>query len=214
MTSTSEVYGKNNQSFLSENDDRILGSTYITRWSYSGSKALDEFMAFAYYRKQQLPIVITRLFNTCGPRQSGRYGMVIPRFIKQALQAKPITVYGSGEQIRSFTYISDTIDALVKLSQEDSCIGEVFNIGGNESIAIKDLALLIKEKTKSNSEIAYIPYEEVFGTGFEDMQRRVPSTAKIKYFLGFTPKVGIHEILDKTIDYIIKKEKDSIEEKV
>ena len=214
FTSTSEVYGKNNQSFLSENDDRILGSTYITRWSYSCSKALDEFIAFAYYRKYGLPVVITRLFNTCGPRQSGRYGMVIPRFIRQALQSKPITVYGTGEQIRSFTYVSDTVEALIQLAQADHCIGEVFNIGGNEPIAIRDLAFLVKERTKSCSEIMYVPYEEVFGIGYEDMQKRVPSIAKINYFIGFEPKVGLHEILDKTIDYIIKEEKDSLEEKV
>ncbi len=214
ITSTSEVYGKNNQSFLGENDDRILGSTYITRWSYSCSKALDEFIAFAYYRKHGLPIIITRLFNTCGPRQSGRYGMVIPRFIRQALESKPITVYGTGTQIRTFTYISDTVNALINLSKDDKCIGEVFNIGSNESIAIKDLAFLVKDRTKSSSEVIFIPYEEVFGKGFEDMQRRVPSISKIQNFISFAPKVGLVDILDKTIEYIRKEEINPIEEKV
>ncbi|MBU1863758.1 MAG: GDP-mannose 4,6-dehydratase [Candidatus Omnitrophica bacterium] len=212
LASTSEVYGKNDKASLSENDGRVLGSTHITRWSYSCSKALDEFMAFAYHRKFGLPIIITRLFNTCGPRQSERYGMVIPRFIKQAIQSQPITVHGVGEQIRSFTYVSDTVRALIALMHEDKCIGEVFNIGGKEPVTIKKLAELVKKKVGSSSRVIFIPYEEAYGAGFEDMQRRVPNIAKIKSFIDFEPLVGLDEILDTTIAYI-NQEMDIVEKK-
>jgi len=202
LASTSEVYGKNNNGALKENDDRILGSTHITRWSYSCSKALDEFMALAYNRKHHLPVVITRLFNTCGPRQSGTYGMVIPRFITQALRGEAITVYGTGEQIRSFTYVSDTVEALIQLGFYENAIGEVFNIGGNEPISIKELAVLIKNKTASTSEIRFIPYEKAYESGFEDMLRRIPDLSKIHALIGFKPQVGLHDILDRTIAFI------------
>jgi UDP-glucose 4-epimerase len=207
LTSTSEVYGKNNGVCLSEEDDRILGSTSITRWSYSCSKALDEFISFAYFRKYGLPVVITRLFNTCGPRQSGQYGMVIPRFINQALDEKPITVYGDGEQIRSFTYVSDTVNALIQLSCHEHCVGEVFNVGGYESVTIKNVAFRIKEKLHSHSPIIYVPYDEAYETGFEDMQRRVPNIAKVKKFINYEPKVGLDELLEKTIEYIVEQRK-------
>jgi UDP-glucose 4-epimerase len=199
LASTSEVYGKNNNGALSENDDRILGSTHITRWSYSCSKALDEFIAFAYHRKHGLPVVITRLFNTCGPRQSGAYGMVIPRFIHQAISGEDITVYGTGEQIRSFTYVSDTVEALVQLAHCEHAVGEVFNIGGNQPISIKELAQLIKKKTNSDSKIAFIPYEQAYESGFEDMLKRVPDISKINAAIGFTPQVALDEILERTI---------------
>lgn len=202
LASTSEVYGKNNNGSLKETDDRILGSTHITRWSYSCSKALDEFIAFAYYRKHKLPIVITRLFNTCGPRQSGMYGMVIPRFITQALKEEPITVYGTGEQIRSFTYVADTVGALLRVGFSDECVGEIFNIGGNEPISIKELAQKVCMKTGSRAGISFIPYDEAYGEGFEDMFKRVPDISKIKRYVGFTPKYGLDVILDNTIEYI------------
>lgn len=202
LASTSEVYGKNNNGALKESDDRILGSTHITRWSYACSKALDEFISFAYHRKHGLPIVITRLFNTCGPRQSGAYGMVIPRFISQALRGEPITVYGTGEQIRSFTYVSDTVDALMQLAVCEDAVGETFNIGGNEPISIKELAVLIKNKTKSSSPIIFVPYEKAYESGFEDMLKRVPDITKIHSLIGFQPRVGLHQILDKTIAHI------------
>jgi UDP-glucose 4-epimerase len=202
LASTSEVYGKNNNGALRESDDRILGSTHITRWSYACSKALDEFISFAYHRKHGLPIVITRLFNTCGPRQSGAYGMVIPRFIMQALQNEPITVYGTGEQIRSFTYVSDTVEALIQLAFCEDAIGETFNIGGNEPISIKELAILIKKKTHSDSQIVFVPYEKAYETGFEDMLKRVPDINKINALIGFAPRVGLDQILDKTIAHI------------
>jgi UDP-glucose 4-epimerase len=201
LASTSEVYGKNDKCSLSEEDDRILGSTSITRWSYSCSKALDEFISFAYFRKFRLPVVITRLFNTCGPRQSGQYGMVIPRFVQQALRGKPITVYGDGTQIRSFTYVADTVAALIKLSDADHCVGNVFNIGGQEPVSIKDLAVRIKQKLHSLSDIVLVPYEEAYESGFEDMHKRVPNIAKLRSFINFEPKVGLDELLDKTIAY-------------
>ena len=202
LTSTSEVYGKLEREMLSEDDDRVLGSTSISRWSYSCAKALDEFIAFAYFRTYEVPVIITRLFNTCGPRQVGRYGMVIPRFIRQALRDEPITVYGDGNQIRSFTYVGDTVRALRLLADNENCVGEVFNIGGNEPVSIADLAAQVKQQTKSLSEIKFVSYESAYGKSFEDMKKRVPNIAKIKQFTGFEPRFGLNQILDNTIMHI------------
>lgn len=202
FTSTSEVYGKNPDSMMKEGDDRVCGATSVSRWSYACAKALDEFIAFAYIRQYELPVVITRLFNTCGPRQTGRYGMVLPTFIRQSLAGETITVYGTGDQIRSFTYVEDTVRGLIALSENEDCVGEVFNIGGREPISIQGLAERIKYLTESDSEIKKISYAEAYGHSFEDMQRRVPDISKIKKFTGFVPSYGLDQILEKTINHI------------
>ncbi|MBN1493868.1 MAG: GDP-mannose 4,6-dehydratase [Candidatus Omnitrophica bacterium] len=203
LASTSEVYGKNDLPRLSENSDRILGATSITRWSYASSKALDEFISFGYHKHHKLPIVIGRLFNTCGPRQSSRYGMVIPRFISQALKGDPITVYGTGEQTRAFTFVKDTVKALIGIGFSDKCVGEVFNIG-NEAYAttIKNLAALVKAKARSSSEIKFITYEEAYERDFEDMMHRVPDTTKLRSFIDFKPDYSLDQILDHTIAFM------------
>lgn len=206
LASTSEVYGKDRpgKSIFKETDDRVLGPTTITRWSYASTKALDEFLAFAYWREKKLPAVIIRFFNTCGPRQIGRYGMVIPRFIKQALLNKPITVYGDGGQTRCFLYVDDAIDAVTALSQEPRAIGEVFNVGNPESISILDLARKVRKFTSSRSKIEFVPYERAYEKGFEDMRHRRPDIAKIKTLIKFSPKVHIDELLKRTIKYFQK----------
>ena len=199
LTSSSEVYGKNEDVPFSEDDNIVLGSTKISRWSYGCTKALDEFLVFAYKREKDLPSIIVRLFNTIGPRQTGRYGMVVPRFISQALSKRPITVYGDGNQSRSFTYISDVIGALISLSQTETAVGEVFNVGSEEEITMKELALMVKRLTKSSSEIVYIPYKDVYQEGFEDMERRVPDISKIKTIIGYQPKISLEEGLKKIV---------------
>lgn len=199
LTSSSEVYGKNDKIPLSEDNNRILGSTNIHRWSYSCTKALSEFLALAYHREKGLPMVIARLFNVCGPRQTEAYGMVIPSFVNQALANRPITIYGDGEQVRTFTYITDTIDALVSLNNYSQAIGETFNIGSDQSITILELAKKIKALAKSRSEIIFIPYEKVYGQGFEDMRCRVPDITKISKLTGYTPKVGLDEMLQRVL---------------
>jgi UDP-glucose 4-epimerase len=203
LASTSEVYGKNDIPRLNEMSDRILGSTSITRWCYAESKALDEFVAFGYYKHHGLPIVIGRLFNTCGPRQSSRYGMVIPRFIKQALSGEPITVYGSGSQTRAFTFVKDTVKALIGIGFSEKCVGEVFNVG-NEAYptTIKDLAAMVKKKTGSSSEIKCISYAEAYEHDFEDMMHRVPDTTKLRTFIGFQPEYSLDQILEQTIEFM------------
>lgn len=206
LASTSEVYGKNDLPRLTENADRILGSTSITRWSYSSSKALDEFIAFGYYKHYGLPVTIARLFNTCGPRQSARYGMVIPRLVEQALKGKPLTVYGTGEQTRAFTFVHDTVSALVAIAFSDRCIGEVFNVGNEASATtIKALAQRIKEKTGSASEIKYISFKEAYDSDFEDMMHRVPDTTKLRSYVGYDPMYPLDTVLDETIRFMRKK---------
>ena len=201
IASTSEIYGKNKdgQRMFKEDDDRVLGPTSITRWSYSCAKALDEFLALAYYREKKLPVVIVRFFNTCGPRQTGRYGMVVPRFVKQALLNQPITVYGDGKQTRSFTYVSDVIEALGALSVHTDAVGQIFNVGNSKPISIGELAEKIKVMTKSSSEILYIPYEKAYEKGFEDMRHRQPDITKIQKLIGFKPKVDMSQILENII---------------
>jgi UDP-glucose 4-epimerase len=201
LASTSEVYGKTSKLPFCETDDLVLGPTCKGRWSYACSKALDEFLALAHWREKQLPVVIVRLFNTVGPRQTGRYGMVLPTFVRQALGAQPITVYGDGSQSRSFTHVSDAVQALIQLMQHPGAVGEVFNIGSEEEITIAALAGLVKTMTHSRSEIRYIPYDEAYEEGFEDMPRRVPDIGKIRRLLNFQPTRSIGEIVQDVIRY-------------
>ena len=207
IASTSEVYGKSTKDVFNENDDSIMGSTTKSRWSYACSKAIDEFLALAYLKEKGLPVIITRLFNTVGPRQTGMYGMVIPNFVRQALEGKPITVFGDGSQTRCFTYVTDVVKALIRLSELEPSIGQVFNIGTKEQVTITELARMIKEKTSSKSEIVYIPYDEAYETGFEDMLRRVPDISKLEKHIGYKPEYSLGKTLDLIIEYF-KKNKD------
>jgi len=201
ITSTSEIYGKSNRVPFKENDDRVLGPTTKSRWSYSSSKAIDEFLALAYHKEKKLEVVIVRLFNTVGPRQIGRYGMVLPRFVVQALKGEPITVYNDGSMIRCFTYVTDVVDAMISLAHHPEATGNIFNIGSTEAISINDLALKIKAKTNSDSPIKYVPYDEAYEHGFEDMAIRIPDISKIKALIGYHPSISLDGILDKVIDY-------------
>ncbi len=203
IASTSEVYGKNNNVPFKEDHDMVIGSSKNGRWSYACSKAIDEFLALAYWREKRLPIIVVRFFNTVGPRQTGRYGMVIPSFVKQALLGHPITVYGDGKQSRSFTYVGDVVRGIVELMNHPRSVGEVFNIGHGKEITIFELARLVKEITKSKSEIIYIPYDKAYEEGFEDMLRRVPDIAKINKLVGYKPTLDIKEILEKVVEYFL-----------
>jgi UDP-glucose 4-epimerase len=200
MASTSEVYGKSGIVPFREDADLVLGPTSKGRWSYACSKAIDEFLALAYHKEKRLPVVIVRLFNTVGPRQTGRYGMVIPSFVKQALQGRPITVFGDGSQSRCFTYVSDVVEQLVALAEEPRALGQVFNVGNDrDEITIGDLARRVKARTGAKSEVVLVPYDQAYEEGFEDMQRRVPDLAKLKALTGYVPKVQLDEILDRVI---------------
>ena len=200
LTSSSEIYGKKENGLFKEEDDRVLGTTTISRWSYSCTKALDEFLALAYYREKGLPVVIVRLFNICGPRQTGRYGMVIPRFIREALSGEPITVYGDGKQTRSFTYVADVVKAMVELANHPKAVGEIFNLGSGEGITISRLAEKIKELANSQSDIVYIPYEEAYQKGFEDMRHRVPDISKVCDLIDYWPQVKLEDMLKRIIE--------------
>jgi UDP-glucose 4-epimerase len=197
IASTSEVYGKNNKVPFCENDDVVLGPTAKSRWSYATSKALDEFLALAYWREKKLPIVIGRFFNTVGPRQTGRYGMVLPTFVSQALEGDPLTVFGTGKQSRCFGYVGDVVEAMLRLVSTDRSVGEVVNIGNDDEISIEDLASLVKERTTSASPVHLVPYEEAYEPGFEDMDRRVPSLEKLIRLTGFRPSTPLITIVDK-----------------
>ncbi len=201
ITSTSEIYGKSEKIPFAEQDDRLLGSTHISRWGYSCSKAIDEFMALAFYREKKLPVVIVRCFNTVGPRQTGQYGMVLPKFIKAALLDQPLIVYGSGEQTRCFADVSDVVEAFIKLMNTPECSGEVFNVGTTESISIKDLASKVKTMCKSKSRIEYMSYEDAFEEGFEDMMNRMPDLTKIKEFIGYEPQYNLDDIITRMIQH-------------
>jgi UDP-glucose 4-epimerase len=201
ITSTSEVYGKSAKVPFSENDDLVLGSTTRPRWAYACSKAIDEFLGLAYYRQFAMPIVIVRLFNTVGPRQTGQYGMVVPRFVEQALRGQPLTVYGDGSQTRAFAYVGDVVEAMIALMEDPRAYGQVFNVGNDREISICDLARLVIERTGSTSSIEFIPFEKAYDENFEDLQRRVPDLTKIKTLIGYSPKVGIEEIIDKVAAY-------------
>ena len=202
IASTSEVYGKSEEVPFREDADLVLGATTKGRWSYACSKAIDEFLALAYWKEKHLPVVVFRLFNTVGPRQTGRYGMVIPNFVKQALQGHPITVFGDGTQSRCFTHVSDVVDALVKLAEHPGAVGQVLNIGNDhEEIGILELAQRVKARTGSRSAIEMIPYDKAYEEGFEDMPRRVPDLTKIRTLLGYEPRVHLDEILDRVAEY-------------
>jgi UDP-glucose 4-epimerase len=197
IASTSEVYGKNNKVPFCEDDDTILGPTVKARWSYASSKALDEFLALAYWKEKKLPVVIGRLFNTAGPRQTGRYGMVLPTFVSQALDGQPLTVFGTGKQSRCFGYVGDVVKAILKLMDTDRAVGQVVNIGNDAEISIEDLASLVKERTESASPIQFISYDQAYEPGFEDMARRVPSLEKLVQLTGFRPSMPLSVIIDK-----------------
>ncbi|UCB57014.1 MAG: GDP-mannose 4,6-dehydratase [Candidatus Omnitrophota bacterium] len=202
ITSTSEIYGKNTSGPLKEEDDRILGSPLKSRWSYSTAKAVDEMLAYVYWKEKGLPTIIVRLFNTVGPRQTGSYGMVIPRFVAQALKNEPLTVYGDGAQSRCFLHVQDAVGALVKLMERpQGAVGGVFNVGSQEEVTIKDLAEKIIQLTHSSSQIVYIPYDKAYEEGFEDMQRRVPDIGKIQRLIGYEPTVSLEGILKSVITY-------------
>ena len=201
VTSTSEIYGKNSSGPLSELSDRILGPPSISRWAYSTSKAVDEILALAYHRQKGLAAVIVRLFNTVGPRQTGKYGMVVPRFIEQALAGSDLTIYGDGSQTRCFCLVDDVVEALIALLDSEATNGEIFNVGNPEEISIRGLAERIIERTGSTSAIRFVPYDEAYEEGFEDMQRRVPDVTKIAESLGWKPKATLDEILDRMIEH-------------
>ncbi len=199
--STSEVYGKNTNVPFREDADLVLGPTTKGRWSYAASKALDEFLALSYWKEKKLPVIVVRLFNTVGPRQTGRYGMVLPNFVKAALNNKSIDVYGTGKQSRCFCDVRDTIEALLRLIDTPRAVGEVVNVGNTEEISIEALAHLVKERTASKSSIEFIPYDQAYEPGFEDMMRRVPNVDKLHSLTGFRPQTPLTEIIDRVTAY-------------
>lgn len=201
IASTSEVYGLSNDVPFREDGNLVMGATTKGRWSYACSKAIDEFLALAYWREKKLPTTVVRLFNTVGARQTGQYGMVIPTFVKQALANRPITIYGDGNQTRCFGFVGDVVEAFIALMDREESIGEVFNIGSTEEVSIKQLAERIKTLTASASEIVYVPYDEAYEAGFEDMPRRVPDTTKIKNLIGFAPSLHLDDILLNVIAF-------------
>jgi len=201
IASTSEVYGLSAEVPFREDGNLVMGATTKGRWSYACSKAIDEFLALAYWHEKKLPTVVVRLFNTVGPRQTGRYGMVIPTFVKQALSGRPITVYGDGKQSRCFGYVGDVVGAFTKLMDHPDAVGKVFNIGSNEEISILGLAERVKKLTQSKSEIVFLPYDEAYEEGFEDMPRRVPDISKVGALIGYKPQLKLDDILHSVIDF-------------
>jgi len=201
VVSTSEVYGKSNVLPFREDADLVLGPPNKTRWNYATSKLLDEFLALGYWKEEQLPVRVVRLFNTVGPRQNSQYGMVLPNFVRRALAGEPIVVHGDGAQTRSFTWVGDVVSALIGLVKNPRTCGEVFNVGNGAEISIRDLALKVKQMTGSDSPIAFVPYNQVFDDGFEDMRRRVPDITKIGEFIGYRPTVHLDEIIEHVVDY-------------
>jgi UDP-glucose 4-epimerase len=200
VTSSSEIYGKNRSDRLREDDDRILGSPLKSRWAYSEAKAIDEILAYTYWKEKGLPTVIVRLFNTVGPRQTGAYGMVIPRFVAQALRNEPITVYGDGSQTRCFCYVGEIVQALAALIEHPDAYGRVFNLGNDEEVSMAQLAEIVREETGSTSKIQFVPYEEAYEEGFEDMARRVPDISRARDLVGFQPTVGLRDIIRLVIE--------------
>ncbi|MGH9106481.1 MAG: NAD-dependent epimerase/dehydratase family protein [Acidimicrobiales bacterium] len=199
VASSSEIYGKNNSGPLDESSDRVLGSPAVTRWAYSTSKAVDEILAYAYHHERGLPTIVVRMFNTVGPRQSPAYGMVVPRFVRQALAGEPLTVYGDGTQTRCFCHVADVVDALVRLLGEPRAEGEVFNVGSTEEISVHELAELVIERTGSRSQVVHLPYDVAYEVGFEDMARRVPEVGKLRRLTGWHATRELGEILDDVI---------------
>ncbi len=204
--STSEVYGKSTQVPFREEADLVLGPTTKGRWSYAASKALDEFLALSYWKEKKVPVIIVRLFNTVGPRQTGRYGMVLPNFVRQALDNTTISVYGNGKQSRCFCDVRDTVQGLMKLIDSEQAIGEVVNVGNTEEITIEDLAHRVKQRTRSSSNIEFIPYDKAYEPGFEDMMRRVPCVEKLQAITGFRPQTPLNEIIDRVAAHMMAKQ--------
>lgn len=205
ITSTSEVYGKSNSIPFREDDDLVLGPTVKGRWSYAASKAIDEFLALAYWKEKKLPVIIVRLFNTVGPRQVGRYGMVLPNFVRQAMSDRAITVFGDGKQTRCFCYVGDVLAAILKLLETPQAVGEVFNIGSDEEISIESLARRVRDRLGSNSEIRYISYDQAYEQGFEDMPRRFPSIEKVEKCIGWRPQTSLDESIERIAAYFQEK---------
>ncbi|MBI5085887.1 MAG: GDP-mannose 4,6-dehydratase [Acidobacteria bacterium] len=204
VASTSEVYGKSNSIPFREDDNLLLGPTSRSRWSYAASKIVDEFLALAFWRERSVPTVVARLFNTIGPRQSGQYGMVVPRFVRQALRGEDLTVYGDGSQSRVFTYVGDTVEWLARLAKAEGAVGEVVNLGGGGEVTIAELARRIIELTGSRSKICSVPYEQAYEEGFEDIQRRVPDTSKAQALTGYSARTGLDEALKSICDWCTK----------
>ncbi len=207
VASTSEVYGKSTQLPFEEGSDLVMGPTSKGRWSYACSKAIDEFLALAYFKEKKLPVVVVRLFNTVGPRQTGQYGMVIPNFVKQALAGRDITVFGDGSQSRCFTDVTDVVRALIDLAEHPGAVGEVFNVGSQQEITIVELAHKVKELTRSGSEIVFVPYAKAYEEGFEDMQRRVPDIGKIRSLIGYQPTLTLEKTLERVIEHFSELER-------
>jgi len=201
LASTSEVYGKSNQVPFSEEDDCVLGASSKGRWSYACSKLIDEFLALSYWKEHRLPTIVVRLFNTVGPRQTGRYGMVLPRFVQQALSGGPITIFGDGQQSRCFCAVEDVVPALLRLTREPSAYGHVFNLGSDEEITIEALARMIRDKVDPKIGLQYVPYDQAYEAGFEDMRRRIPELAKIRARIGYRPTLTTEQIVDRVIAY-------------
>jgi UDP-glucose 4-epimerase len=201
LASSSEVYGKADKVPFQEDDDLVIGPTFRGRWSYACSKAIDEFLALAYWKERRVPVMIVRLFNTVGPRQTGRYGMVVPNFVRQALRGEPITVFGTGKQSRCFGYVADVVEALGQLVRTEKAVGEIFNVGSDEEYTIEELAQCVRQIAGSRSEIVYVPYDLAYEEGFEDMLRRVPSLEKIGRYIGYRPKTRLAQIVDKVIEF-------------
>jgi len=201
IASTSEVYGKANRLPFRETDDMVMGPTFKSRWSYACSKALDEFLALAYWKERGLPVVVVRFFNTVGPRQTGRYGMVLPNFCRQAILGEAVTVFGDGNQSRCFCYVGDVVEALTKLVALDAVVGQIVNVGNDEEVTISDLAARVVQIARSQSPIVFVPYDVAYEEGFEDMQRRVPSLEKISHLIDYRPKISLNEIIEKVVEF-------------
>ncbi len=204
LASTSEVYGKGAKKEFGEQDDLVFGPTTRSRWSYGCSKAIDEFLALAYHQSRDLPVLITRFFNTVGPRQVGRYGMVVPRFVEQALNGGPITVYGDGQQVRCFAHVDDVVEALCRLENCGSADGKIFNVGSGDAVSIEQLAQKVQGIVNSEADIIYVPYEEAYGEGFEDIRRRVPDVSKLRDRVGFAPETDLDRIIRDVRDYQVE----------
>ncbi len=205
LSSTSEVYGKLDRPRFSEEDDLVLGPTSRARWCYAASKIIDEFLTKAYYKEKGLPTTVVRVFNTIGPRQTGQYGMVVPRFVHQALAGEPITIYGDGTQRRSFTWVGDVVQAMMTLVEHPQAYGQVFNIGHTKDISIHELAMMVKAMMKSPSEITFVPYEQAYEAGFEDMPRRLPDIRKVQSLIGYRPTLDLPEMLERIIAYELER---------
>ena len=201
FASTSEVYGKSTRLPFRESDDLVLGPTNVGRWSYAVSKALDECLALAYWSEQGLPVTVLRFFNTVGPRQTGRYGMVLPTFVRQALRGEPLTIHETGEQRRCFSYVGDVVEALVRLAQTPAAVGEVINIGSDQEVTVNELAVLVREITGSPSRLEHVPYDQAYGPGFEDMERRVPCLQKLESLVHYRPATSLETIVRRVVDY-------------